>query len=56
MSDVAIISCKSYDEAEVLAAVERGISLLGGAGQFVKPEENILLKLNWLTGDPPRNA
>ena len=56
MSDVAIISCRSYDEGEVLAAVERGLSLLGGAQQFVKPEENILLKLNWLTGDPPEKC
>lgn len=56
MSDVAIISCKSYDEAEVLSAVERGISLLGGAGQFVRPNEKILLKLNWLTGEAPEKC
>ena len=53
MSDVAIISCGSYKDAEVRAAVERGIDLLGGVGQFVQPNEKILLKLNWLTGDPP---
>ena len=52
MSDVAIIFCGSYDEAEVLTAVERGVSLLGGAEKFVQPGERILLKLNWLTGDP----
>ena len=56
MSQVAIISCKSYDEGEVLAAVERGLTLLGGAEQFVKPDENILLKLNWLTGDAPEKC
>ena len=56
MSDVAIISCKSYDEGEVLSAVERGLLLLGGAERFVKPEEKILLKLNWLTGDPPEKC
>ena len=56
MSDVALISCGSYDDAEVLAAVERGFSLLGGAAQFVQPEEKILLKLNWLTGDPPEKC
>jgi len=53
MSDVAIISCGSNQESEVRAAVERGIALLGGAGRFVQPKEKILLKLNWLTGDPP---
>jgi len=56
MSDVAIISCGSYDDAEVLAAVERGFSLLGGADKFVRPNEKILLKLNWLTGDPPEKC
>ncbi len=30
MSDVAIVSCKSYDYAEVQAAVQKGFSLLGG--------------------------
>ena len=56
MSDVAIIFCGSYDEAEVLSAVERGVSLLGGAEKFVQPGERILLKLNWLTGDPPEKC
>ena len=56
MSDVAIISCGSYEDAEVQAAVERGISLLGGAGKFVQPDEKILLKLNWLSGDPPEKC
>ncbi len=56
MSVVAIISCKSYDEAEVLSALEKGISLLGGAAQFVRPGEKILLKLNWLTGDAPEKC
>lgn len=56
MSDVAIIFCGSYDEAEILSAVERGVSLLGGAEKFVQPGERILLKLNWLTGDPPEKC
>ena len=56
MSDVAIISCTSYDEVEVLAAVERGVSLLGGADKFVQPGEKILLKLNWLSADPPEKC
>ena len=56
MSDVAIISCGSYDDAEVLSAVERGISLLGGAEQFVRAGEKILLKLNWLTGEAPEKC
>ena len=56
MSKVAIISCNSYEPAEVDAAVERGVSLLGGTGSFVQPGEKILLKLNWLSADPPEKS
>jgi len=56
MSDVVLISCGSYQDAEVLAAVERGVSLLGGAEQFVRAGEKILLKLNWLTGEAPEKC
>lgn len=56
MSDVALISCGSYNDAAVLAAVERGVSLLGGAEQFVRAGEKILLKLNWLTGEAPEKC
>ena len=56
MSKVAIISCGSYEPAEVEAAVARGVSLLGGAASFVRPGEKILLKLNWLSADPPEKS
>jgi len=56
MSKVAIISCGSYEAAEVEAAVARGVSLLGGAASFVQPGEKILLKLNWLSADPPEKS
>lgn len=56
MSEVAIVFCGSYDDSEVLTAVERGITLLGGAAKFVQPGEKILLKLNWLSADPPEKS
>jgi uncharacterized protein (DUF362 family)/NAD-dependent dihydropyrimidine dehydrogenase PreA subunit len=56
MSKVAIISCGSYEPVEVEAAVARGVSLLGGAASFVQPGEKILLKLNWLSADPPEKS
>ncbi|NLI52947.1 MAG: DUF362 domain-containing protein [Clostridiales bacterium] len=56
MSDVAIVSCKSYDYAEVQAAVQKGFSLLGGASRFVRPDEKVLIKLNWLSADPPEKC
>ncbi len=56
MSQVAVVSCSSYDYEKVQSAVERGVALLGGAKQFVRPGEKILLKLNWLSADPPEKC
>ena len=53
MSKVALIRCESYEFAEVKAAVQRGVDLLGGAGGFVAPGEKILLKPNWIMAVPP---
>ena len=39
MSRVAIIRCEDYEYDHVKAGVQKGISLLGGAGLFVKPNE-----------------
>jgi uncharacterized protein (DUF362 family)/NAD-dependent dihydropyrimidine dehydrogenase PreA subunit len=50
---VALVRCENYDYASVSAAVEKGLDLLGGAGQFTAPGEKILLKPNILTGDSP---
>lgn len=38
------------------AAVRRGLELLGGAARFAGPGDNILLKPNMLSGDPPSRA
>ncbi len=53
MSKVALVRCESYEYAQVLEAVRKGIDLIGGAGLFAKPGENILFKPNWLVADPP---
>jgi uncharacterized protein (DUF362 family)/Pyruvate/2-oxoacid:ferredoxin oxidoreductase delta subunit len=50
---VALVRCDSYDEEAVFAAVQRGLQLLGGMEQFIKPGEAILLKPNVLVGDAP---
>ena len=52
-SKVAVVRCDSYDEALVYEAVKRGVDLLGGMGQFIRPGEKILLKPNILFGEPP---
>lgn len=56
MSKVALIRCKSYGETEVKEAVERGLNLIGGAHDFVRSGEKILLKPNLLTGEPPEKC
>ncbi|PKM78209.1 MAG: hypothetical protein CVU90_02765 [Firmicutes bacterium HGW-Firmicutes-15] len=56
MSKVALVMCTSYDYSEVKKAVKRGLDLIGGPLAFVKPGENILLKPNLLTGDPPEKC
>ena len=56
MSKVALVRCESYNYAEVKASVQRGIDLLGGAGEFVAPGEKILLKPNWIMAVPPERC
>lgn len=56
MSKVALVGCPDYDREQVYAAVSRGICLIGGASQFVKPGENILLKPNVLVGASPEKC
>lgn len=55
-STVALIPCDSYNEERVYEAVRTGLELLGGIGQFVKPEEKILLKPNLLSKMLPQKA
>jgi len=55
-SKVAIIRCESYELDNVRKAVKKGFELLGGAQQFVKEGEKILLKVNLLAGDVPEKC
>ena len=55
-SKVAVIRCNSYDQDVVNGAVSRGLTLLGGVGNFVKPDEKILLKVNLLVGEVPEKC
>lgn len=55
-SEVVLVSCATYDEQTVQEAVQKGLTLLGGAGQFVQPGEKILIKPNLLVGDSPEKC
>jgi uncharacterized protein (DUF362 family)/Pyruvate/2-oxoacid:ferredoxin oxidoreductase delta subunit len=50
VSRVAVVGCSSYETAAVQAALDRGLSLLGGVEQFARAGETILLKPNLLIG------
>jgi uncharacterized protein (DUF362 family)/NAD-dependent dihydropyrimidine dehydrogenase PreA subunit len=55
-SKVALVYCSSYEIDEVREAVSKGLSLIGGAGSFVKPGEKIVLKVNLLVGESPEKV
>lgn len=48
-SRVVVIPCSSYDEELVYESMKAGITMLGGIDKFVKPEEKILVKPNFLS-------
>ncbi|MBI9052043.1 MAG: DUF362 domain-containing protein [Anaerolineaceae bacterium] len=52
-SKVALVYCEKYELEEVRNAVQQGLSILGGAAQFAKDGENILVKPNLLLGGSP---
>jgi uncharacterized protein (DUF362 family)/NAD-dependent dihydropyrimidine dehydrogenase PreA subunit len=56
MTRVVLVACASYDQEETDSAVERGLSLLGGVGQFVAPDQKVLLKPNLLYGVAPETC
>jgi uncharacterized protein (DUF362 family)/ferredoxin len=55
-SKVALVRCNEYNEDMVYNSVKKGIDLLGGITQFVKPGEKIVLKPNVLRGNNPEKG
>jgi uncharacterized protein (DUF362 family)/Pyruvate/2-oxoacid:ferredoxin oxidoreductase delta subunit len=53
---ISIIKCKTYNPAEVQAAVRAAFDLLGGIGIFVKKGEKVIVKPNLLSGRPPEDG
>lgn len=52
-SKVVIMGCESYDRDLVYNRLKKAIDYLGGIDQFIKPDENILIKPNLLRGKDP---
>lgn len=55
-SPVSIVNCQSYDEEEVLKALQRSIHLIGGIERIIKGGDRVLLKPNLLYGKHPEKA
>lgn len=53
--DVALAACKSYDDAEVSAALETVLAAAGGL-DWVRPKMRIVLKLNLVSAMKPEQA
>ena len=56
MSKVVLVRCETYEYASVKNAIVKGVDLLGGPSKFASPEDKLLLKLNWLSADPPEKC
>ncbi len=56
MSRVAVVRCQTYERERVEEAVQRGMELLGGLAQCVRPAERIIVKPNVLYGAPPQRC
>ncbi len=55
-SKVVLVQCRSYDFGEVLPAVERLFTPLGGIGALVHAGQTVLLKPNLLSDHRPEEA
>lgn len=55
-SKVIMVVCSSYDEEKVYRAMKQGLDELGGIERFVKKEEKILVKPNFLLSASPEKA
>lgn len=56
MSTVIIKRCESYEQKEVIRAINEGIEAIGGWDQYVKSGQKVLLKVNLLGPKPPESA
>lgn len=55
-SKVIIVPCSTYDKETVYRAVKAGVLALGGIGSFIRHEERILVKPNYLSAADPDKA
>ena len=56
MTKVSIVKCENYDPQNVKHAIRKSLDLIGGIEKLIKPDDNVLLKVNVIVGFPPERA
>jgi uncharacterized protein (DUF362 family)/Pyruvate/2-oxoacid:ferredoxin oxidoreductase delta subunit len=56
MTDVALVSCDSYEREKVQEAVKSAIDLIGGLGAYLSSGQTVLVKPNILQGASPERC
>ncbi|MCZ7395628.1 MAG: DUF362 domain-containing protein, partial [Candidatus Methanoperedens sp.] len=56
MVKVSIVKCENYDHQKVRNAILKSLELIGGLEKIIKPDDNVLLKVNAIAGFPPERA
>jgi uncharacterized protein (DUF362 family)/NAD-dependent dihydropyrimidine dehydrogenase PreA subunit len=56
MNKVSIVKCEEYNLEDVREAIEKAFDNIGGLKAFVKPNDNVLLKVNLLSARKPEKA
>ncbi len=55
-SKVALVKCDSYEQYAIKKSVAKAVELLGGIGRFITANQNVLIKPNMLSPQPPERA
>ncbi len=53
---VALVRCCSYDQDQVNEAIDMILDSLGGLERFIKPQQQVLIKPNFIAPRPSRHA
>jgi len=56
ISTVSLVKCQDYENSNVETGIEKALEFIGGIGNYVKSGDQVLLKINLLTGDVPEKA
>lgn len=56
MAPVSIIKCETYQAEKVYKGVREAVDLVDGLKKIIKPGQNVLLKVNLLSAQPPEKA